>query len=153
MPPCVRPWLPCVALTTVVAVLAAGHALRRPAAVLSAPVPEGAAPRAAVEDKAVYDFARLNPAAAAALEGKKSRFLVVLDSPADARLGQVCYDCATPDDSERTLYLKPGQWVEDEMVVEARLTVLHYPRRERSDGASFPAFTEYRLTDAVRPRP
>ena len=152
MPLCVRPWLPCVALTTVAAVLAAGHALRRPA-VPTAPVPEVAAPQAAVEDKAVYDFARLNPTAAEALEGKKSRFLVVLDSPADVRLGQVCYDCATPDDNERTLYLKPGQWEEDEMVVEVRLTVLHYRPRQRSDGTSFPAFTEYRLTDAARPRP
>ena len=146
----VRPWMPCAALTVIVATLAAAHALRRPTAD-AAPVRPAAQTPAA--DQTVYDFALLNPSAAAALHGKTARFRVVLDSSADRRLGRVCYDCVTPDDRERTVYFRPGQGEENEMVVEARFMVLYHPARQASDGTAFEDFAEYRLMDAVRARP
>jgi hypothetical protein len=63
----------------------------------------------------------------------------------------VGYECVgadapgKPDPIRRTAYLYAGQDVAKTMTVEARLVVIHHPRT-----GMFPAFTEYRLMEAVR---
>jgi hypothetical protein len=79
------------------------------------------------------------------LHGKRALFKVILDSPEDTEGVYTLYGCETPDDIERTDWLCPNQKIENEMIVEATLQVLHFPK----DGP-FPSFTEYRLREAVR---
>jgi hypothetical protein len=100
----------------------------------------------------VYDFARLAPAIAGLLDGKRARFRVAHDSPPSERVGCVCYGCATPDDMERTLFLRGGEADRGGLEVEAVLRVIHHPPAVCGKTA-FVGFTEYRLVDAERVEP
>jgi hypothetical protein len=70
---------------------------------------------------------------------------VDLDSRPEERGGFAVYDCASPDDVYRTVWLREGEQVEDTMTVEATLRLRYVP-----PGQGFPGFWEYRLVDAVR---
>jgi hypothetical protein len=72
---------------------------------------------------------------------------VDLDSRPGEAGGHVFYDCASPNDVNRTVWLWPGQPVADTMTVEGTMTLMWYPR---SKDGQFAGFWEYRLTDAIR---
>jgi hypothetical protein len=72
----------------------------------------------------------------------------VLDSLPDEHDGQPLYDGTSVDDVARSVFLAPGEQVndgEEELTVEATLLVLHHPAKVIG-GTFFPAFWEYRLT-------
>jgi hypothetical protein len=64
--------------------------------------------------------------------------------PGDAG-GAVVYDCVSPDDVNRTVWLIPGQEAKDVMVVEGVFRLLW-----RAPGSGFPGFWECRVEGAVR---
>jgi hypothetical protein len=108
---------------------------------VASPPPPGASSAVA----AVPDLARLTPAQAWALDGRRAMFLVELDSAPEEWRGLVLYDCLSPDAVLRSLRLCPGQDVVDDMVVEATLrVVVHEP------SGPFVGFVEYRLAGARR---
>jgi hypothetical protein len=97
----------------------------------------------------VLDLALMSHSDAAAAEGHRGLFRVDLDSrPGDAGTHTV-YDCASPNNANRTVWLWPGQNVADTMIVEGTLTLLWRPPSK--DGV-FAGFWEYRIRDAVRVR-
>jgi hypothetical protein len=51
-----------------------------------------------------------------------------------------------------TVWLLPGEVADDDMVVQARLRVVHHPAWTDPDGRWFPAVIELRLMDARRVR-
>jgi hypothetical protein len=57
----------------------------------------------------------------------------------------MAYDCASPDDVYRTIWLREGEQAEDTMIVEATLRLRYVP-----PGQGLPGFWEHRLVDAVR---
>ena len=107
------------------------------------------APPGEADARAVHDLTTLGRAEAAALDGRRGRFRVAIDSPPSDRLGCVCYGCATPDGVERTLFLRDGEADRDRLEVEGTLRVLHHPAAVCGKTA-FVGFTEYRLVDADR---
>jgi hypothetical protein len=70
---------------------------------------------------------------------------VGLDSRPEVRDGYTVYDCASPDYTYRTEWLREGEQVEGTMSVEATLMLRYVPA-----GQGFPGFWEYRLVDVVR---
>jgi hypothetical protein len=79
------------------------------------------------------------------LNGRRIVCRVDLDSRPDEREGCTVYDCASPDATYRTVWLRKGEQAEDTMTVEATLHLRYVP-----PGQGFPGFWEYRLVDAVR---
>ena len=110
--------------------------------------PDGPAiPSADMEE--IHDLARLPPSEAYRLEGKTARFRITLDSTDGEFGGFVVYDALAKDDAFGSVWLYPGQVVDDEMIVEAKLVIIHH----KAFPGVFDAFTEYRLVRAVRVRP
>ncbi len=101
----------------------------------------GAAPPAVAR---VHDLARLTPAGAERLQGRVALYRVALDSTAGEHDGFVLYDAVSPPWADASVWLYPGQDVEDEMTVEAELRIVRHEGR-----GPFPGFTEYRVTRAV----
>jgi len=92
-------------------------------------------------------FSTLTVAEAQKLDGRRARFVVVLDSEAADRGGSVVYDCRSRDDTLRSVWLVAGQDVAAEMTVDAVLRLRYVPA-----GHGFAGFWEYRLTEARRVR-
>jgi hypothetical protein len=90
-----------------------------------------------------HDLARLTPADARSLAGKRARYRVVLDSLED--FATHSFDCVAPEGLHATVFLLADQEAADEMTVEARLVIIDYPA-----AVGFAALREYRLRDAVR---
>jgi hypothetical protein len=79
------------------------------------------------------------------LNGRRIVCRVDLDSRPDQRGGFTIYDCASLDDTYRTVWLFDGEQVEGTMTVEATLHMRYVP-----PGLGFEGFWEYQLVDAVR---
>jgi hypothetical protein len=98
------------------------------------------------ETEIIYDLSRLSPVEAVRLEGTRVKFRIRLDSTEGKAGGFVIYDVLAKDDVFGSVWmcLYPGQVIDDDMIVEARLVIIHHK--------AFPGvhegFTEYRL---VRP--
>jgi hypothetical protein len=92
-----------------------------------------------------YDLAFLTHQEAWDLHGQRIVCRVDLDSRPEMRHGYIAYDCASPDDVYRAVWLRRGQQIEDTMTVEATLRLRYFPPDPWFDG-----FWEYRLVDAVR---
>jgi hypothetical protein len=99
-----------------------------------------------------FDLATLTEQQARQLVGKRVRYRVELDSPETEVDGYHAYGCRSGDlGDERGVYFCPGEVIgEDELgvLVEGTLRII----RQRAWGP-VPAYTEYRLVDAVRVRP
>jgi hypothetical protein len=110
---------------------------------LVAPADVPRIPTAVVET--TYDLATLSHRQAGQLDGRRVRIRVDLDSlPGDAG-GAVVYDCLSPDDVNRTVWLVPGQEARDVTVVEGVFRLLW-----RLPGNGFAGYWEYRVEGAVR---
>jgi hypothetical protein len=98
------------------------------------------------------DLATLTEQQGRPLLGKRARFLVQLDSPATALEGYHCFSCrsANPADERGVQFVPFEQIAEDEVdvLVEGRLQII----RQRA-WMGIPAYTEYRVVDAVRVTP
>jgi hypothetical protein len=92
-----------------------------------------------------FDLAFLTHKQAWKLQGQRIVCRVDLDSRPDKRGGFTVYDCASPDDTYRTIWLREGEQVEDTMTVEATLRL-----RYVMPGQGFAGCWEYRLADVVR---
>jgi hypothetical protein len=92
-----------------------------------------------------FDLAFLPHKQALELSGRRIVCRVDLDSRPEERDGFTVYDCASPDDVYRTVWLRGGEQAEDTMTVEATLRLRYVPPRRGFDG-----FWEYRLVDAAR---
>jgi hypothetical protein len=92
-----------------------------------------------------YDLALLTHKQAWELQGQRIVCRVDLDSRPEVCHGSIAYDCASPDDTYHTVWLREGEKVEDTMMVEATLRLRYVP-----PGQGFPGFWEYRLADTVR---
>jgi hypothetical protein len=68
-----------------------------------------------------YDLAFLTHKEALELNGRRIVCRVDLDSRPDERGGFTVYDCASPDGTYRTVWLRDGEQAEDTMTVEATL--------------------------------
>jgi hypothetical protein len=79
------------------------------------------------------------------LNGRGIDCRVDLDPRPEERDGFTVNDCACPDDTYRTLWLRGGERADDTMIVEATLHLRYVP-----PGQDFTGFWEYRLVDAVR---
>jgi hypothetical protein len=97
-----------------------------------------------------HDFAALSLADALRLQGHPARYRVVLDSLPDEAGGFVLYDCVSPVGESRTVYLLPGQDVEERVTVEAVLVIKQMPPSVGPGGTFFPGFTKFRIVDARR---
>jgi hypothetical protein len=84
---------------------------------------------------------------AAVAEGHRGLFRIDLDSQPGNTGTHVYYDCASPNDVNRTVWLWPGQVTADTMTVEGTMRLVWHPR---SKDGQFAGFWEYRLMDAVR---
>jgi hypothetical protein len=91
------------------------------------------------------DLATLSHRDAQRLDGCRVRFRVELESRPGDGGGAVAYDCVSPDDANRTVWLVPGQQVSDVMTVEGVFRLLW-----RRPGNGFPGYWEYRVEGAVR---
>jgi hypothetical protein len=91
------------------------------------------------------DLAFLTHKQAWELQGQWIVCRVDLDSRPDERDGYTVYDCASPDDTYWTVWLREAERAEDTMIVEATLLLRYVP-----PGQGFPGFWEYRLVDAAR---
>jgi hypothetical protein len=91
-------------------------------------------------------LARLTPAKAWALHGRRALFLSALDSTEGEHDGLTLYDCAGPDDDVlRSVRLLPDQEIDDDMIVEGIFrVVIPEPRGQ------FLGFVELRLDRARR---
>src|SRR4051794_29617990 len=70
------------------------------------------------------DLATLSHREAQRLDGQRVLVRVELESlPGDAN-GPIVYDCVSPDDANRTVWLVPGQEAKDGMVVEGVFRLL-----------------------------
>jgi hypothetical protein len=105
----------------------------------------GDGPRPSFQTVRQYDLAFLNHKQAWELNGRRIVCRVDLDSRPEECPGYIAYDCASPDDTYRTVWLRGGEQVEDAMMVEAKLRLRYVP-----PGQGFAGFWEYRLVDAVR---
>jgi hypothetical protein len=104
-------------------------------------------PSPSTEAVHVLDLALLSHNAAAVAEGHRGLFRIDLDSQPGDVGSHVVYDCASPYDVNRTVWLWPGQPVADTMTVEGTLRLVWHPR---SKDGQFAGFWEYRLMDAVK---
>jgi hypothetical protein len=102
-------------------------------------------PRLSLQTVQHFDLAFLTHKQAWELQGQRIVCRVDLDSLPEERNGFTVYDCASPDDTYRTVWLREGEQVEDTMSVEATLHLRYVP-----PGQGFEGFWEYRLVDAVR---
>jgi hypothetical protein len=92
-----------------------------------------------------FDLALLTHRQAQRLDGQRVRIRVDMESlPGDASAA-VVYDCVSPDDVNRTIWLIPGQQAKDNMDVEGVFRLL-WPQ----PGNGFAGYGEYRLKGAVR---
>jgi hypothetical protein len=92
-----------------------------------------------------FDLAFLTHKEALELNGRRIVCRVDLASRPEERDGFTVYDCASPDDTYRTVWLREGEQVEETMSVEATLRLRYVP-----PGQGFAGFWEYRLMEAVR---
>jgi hypothetical protein len=79
------------------------------------------------------------------LNGQRIVCCFDLDSRPDERDGYTACDCASPDGTYRTIWLREGEEAEDTMTVEATLRL-----RNVLAGQGSPGFWEHRLVNAVR---
>jgi hypothetical protein len=123
-------------------------------ALLSAPADDApAAPAAALE--VTYDLEQLTPAEATHLEGRRVRFRVRRIGSVERRGGFDVYRVMVRDRANDlgTVWLYPDQDAAVEMVVEARLVAHRYRSGVGSGGLWYPAYTSYRLKEALRVGP
>jgi hypothetical protein len=95
-------------------------------------------PTAVVEQ--TYDLALLTHGQAQQLDGRRVRIRVDLESEPGDVGGAVGYDCVSPDDVNRTVWLIPRQQVKDVMEVEGVFRLLWRP-----PGNGFAGYWEYRV--------
>jgi hypothetical protein len=96
-------------------------------------------------------FASLTEDQAMRLDGRRARFLVVVEPlTEDEEAGQGSSECKGTDEVYRTIWLRAGQEVQGPVEVEATLRVLRFRPQHFQDGTFFAGFTEYRL---LRARP
>lgn len=98
-----------------------------------------------------YDLTTLTPTQAYQLVGKRARYHVQLDTPVEPFLQYLIAGCRTNSDVERSVYFLSNQVVGDDEVdveIEGRLHVIHHNAWQQ-----VPAWTEYRILDAVRVEP
>jgi hypothetical protein len=92
-----------------------------------------------------FGLATLTHRQAQQLDGRQVRVRVELESlPGDAD-GPIVYDCVSPDDVNRTVWLVPGHEAKDSMDVEGVFRLLW-----RLPGNGFSGFWEYRVEGAFR---
>jgi hypothetical protein len=96
-----------------------------------------------------HTLATLTEQQAPSLVGNRARFLVQLDCPETDVDGDHAFDCRSANPADvRSVYFCPGEVIgEDEVdvLVEGTLQII----RQRA-WQGVPAFTEYRIVDAVR---
>jgi hypothetical protein len=102
-------------------------------------------PRPSFQTVQHFDLAFLTHKEAWELQGQRIVCRVDLDSRPEKRGGFTVYDCASPDGTYRTVWLRAGEEVEDTMMVEATLRLRYVP-----PGQGFAGFWEHQLMDAVR---
>ena len=113
-----------------------------------------AAPAAALQ--VTYDLERLTPAEAAHLEGRRVRFRVHRIGVVERRGGFDVYRVMVRDRANDlgTVWLYPDQDAAPvDIVVEARLAAHRYRSGMGSGGLWYPAYTSYRLKEALRVEP
>jgi hypothetical protein len=104
-------------------------------------------PRTPTAVERSLDLTTLNHRQAQQLDGRRVRVRVELESlPGDAG-GPIVYDCVSPDDVNRTVWLVAGQEAKDSVVVKGVFRLLW---GQPANG--FPGFWEYRVEGAVRQR-
>ncbi len=112
---------------------------------LDVPAPSSATAR-------THKLATLTERQAQRLAGKRLRFAVQLDSPETEVDGEHVFDCRSANPADvRSVYFCPGEVIgenEVDVVVEGTLHII----RQRA-WMGVPAYTEYRIMDAVRVRP
>jgi hypothetical protein len=95
------------------------------------------APSLSTQAVRVLDLALMSHSAVVAEEGHRGLFRVDLESrPGDAGT-HVFYDCASPNDVNRTVWLWSGQTIADTMIVEATLTLVWHSRSKDGQFAGF----------------
>jgi hypothetical protein len=84
---------------------------------------------------------------AAALDGKRALFRVVIDGPADRQGDRDVHEVPPRGKPQGVLFLPAGTDPDDVLLVEARLVLIRHPVHVVGATAT-PAFTEYRLVEA-----
>ena len=122
---------------------------------LAAAPADDAPPVPAAVLEITYDLERLTPAEAARLEGRRVRFRVRRVGLVERRGGCDVYSVMVRDRANDlgTVWLYPDQDAAVDMVVEARLAAQRYWPGMGSGGLWYPAYTSYRLKEALRVEP
>jgi hypothetical protein len=72
-----------------------------------------------------FDLAILSNREAQLLDGRRVRFRVDLESePGETDDGMIVYDCVSVSNANRSIWLRPGQRVNDVMIVEGTFKLL-----------------------------
>jgi hypothetical protein len=101
-------------------------------------------PRVPSAVERTLDLATLSHRDAQRLDGQGVRVRVDLESRPGDTGGAVVYDCVSPDDVNRTVWLVPGQEARDVMDVEGVFRLLW-----RGPGNGFPGFWEFHIDNGV----
>jgi hypothetical protein len=105
----------------------------------------GDGPRPSLQIVRHYDLAFLTHKQAWELTGRRIVCRVDLDSRPEERAGYTVYNCASPDDTYRTVWLHEGEQAEDTRTVEATLHLRYVPH-----GKGFDGFWKFWLVVTVR---
>jgi hypothetical protein len=102
-------------------------------------------PRTSFQTVRHYDLAFLMHKQAWELQGQRIICRVDLGSRPCQRSVFTVYDCASPDTTYRTVWLRDGEQAEDTITAEATLRLRYVP-----PGQGFAGFWGFRLVDVVR---
>jgi hypothetical protein len=115
------------------------------------PAPDGPADRPDADQQVVYVMDTLPPDEAIRLQGRRERFRVRLDSAVSLVRGySVAEVVVAGADDLGTVWMQPGESLDDVLEVEARLVVVRHRPVVGANGTLFDGFTELRLVDAAR---
>jgi hypothetical protein len=94
--------------------------------------------------RSVYDLAKLTPAQARRLHGRRATFRIALDTDAYREGQHDIYGCISDETIERSLFVPAGVEIDNQATVEALLCVIEHTPAVIGN-TFFMGFTEYRL--------
>jgi hypothetical protein len=112
---------------------------------LAAPALADGPPPPSWEIEQIYNLATLSRSEAFHLNGQRAKFRIKLIDDYEPIAGQYVYPCADDGDIERTAWFGDElelEWNQTELIVEARLRLVHRPPWVAPDGMKFEAYTE-----------